>query len=148
MQDGIVDVDDEDALVDAKSTNGTLTSFLVISLVLVFLYFMLLLVNRLAAVAANYAARGTNHRHDEAMQEARRRLQERFNRMNQPQVSVVHEPNSSSLTDVESKEVPERPKLKPKVKADLLKKSGYNPLMGDDTDKVCYRSSRGRSGGG
>ncbi|KAL7064360.1 hypothetical protein AAHC03_04998 [Spirometra sp. Aus1] len=148
MQDGIVEVDEEDALVDTTSTNGTFTSALVVALILVFLYFLLLLMNWLAAAAAKHATRGTNRTHDEAMQEARRRLQERFNQTNQRQTSAENAPSSSNVTDGESAKISEGSRPKPKVTADLLKQSGYNPLMGDDTDKVCYRSSRGRSGGG
>ncbi|VDN30978.1 unnamed protein product [Dibothriocephalus latus] len=105
MDDGIVEVEDKDLLVDAKSTTGTLTSTLIVALVLVSLYLLLLLVNRIAAAAANYAAGGRAHNHDEAMQEARRRLQERFNQMNQRQTPAENAPNSSSLTDGDSTEV-------------------------------------------
>nr|VZI23376.1 unnamed protein product [Spirometra erinaceieuropaei] len=135
MQDGIVEVDEEDALVDTTSTNGTFTSALVVALILVFLYFLLLLMNWLAAAAAKRATRGTNRTHDEAMQEARRRLQERFNQTNQRQTSAENAPSSSNVTDGESAKISEGSRPKPKATADLLKQSGYNPLMGDDTDK-------------
>ncbi|BHF64626.1 hypothetical protein SprV_0200763200 [Sparganum proliferum] len=123
MQDGIVEIDEEDALVDTTSANGTFTSALVVALILIFLYFLLLLMNC----------------HDEAMQEARRRLQERFNQTNQRQTSAENAPSSSNVTDGESAKIAEGSRPKPKVKADLLKQSGYNPLMGDDTDKLVGR---------